>query len=98
MKWEPISESSVSVIYRKGDRHNNISANFDIQAKNVYITEAMFIRNDTPMLEPQNEWISHSAKYGYAQQMCPTLGMNDLGFIYQKAKELFDKESEHNGE
>lgn len=91
MKWELISQSSVSVTYRNGDKHNNICVSFDLESKNVYITEQMFIRNDAPMLEPQNDWIAHSAKYGYTQQMCPTLGMDDLEFIYKKSKELFNK-------
>lgn len=94
MKFELISQDSRFITYRKGDRHDNICAHFDLELKHVYITESMFIRNDTPMLETQSDWIAHSAKYGYAQQMCPTLGMDDLEFINKKANELFDKECE----
>ena len=94
MKFELISQDSRYITYRKGDRHNNICVEFDLELQHIYITEAMFIRNDTPMLEPQNEWIAHSAKYGYSQQMCPTLGTDDLEFINQKANELFGKERE----
>ena len=89
MKFELISHDSRFITYRKGDRFNNICVQFDLELKHIYITESMFIRNDTHMLEPQNERISHSAKYGYTQQMCPTLGMDDLEFINQKVKELF---------
>ena len=89
MKFELISQDSRYITYRKGDRNDNICVQFDLELKHIYIIESMFIRNDTPMLEPQNEFISHSAKYGYTQQMCPTLGMDDLEFINQKVKELF---------
>ena len=95
MKFELISQDSRYITYRKGDRHDNICVEFDLELKHIYITESMFIRNDTPMLGPQNEcMIAHSAKYGYTQQICPTLGMDDLGFINKKAKELFTKESD----
>lgn len=90
MKFELISQDNRFITYRKGDRYNNICVEFDLELKNVHITESMFIRNDTPMLEPQSEWIEHSAKYGYSQQMCPTLGMEDLYFINKKVKELFE--------
>ena len=89
MKFELISQDSRFITYRKGDRYNNIGVQFDLELKHIYITESMFIRNDTHMLEPQNECISHSAKYGYIQQMCPTLGIDDLEFINKKVKELF---------
>lgn len=89
MKWELISQDSRYITYRKGDRHDNTCVEFDLELKHIYITESMFIRNDKPMLEPQSEWIAHSAKYGYTQQMCPVLGMDDLEFINQKVKELF---------
>lgn len=90
MKYELISQDSRTVTYRKGDSHNNICIDFDFKLKHIHITENMFIRNDTPMLEPQSDWIAHSATYGYTQQMCPTLGMDDLEFINQKVKELFE--------
>ena len=90
MKFELISQDSRFITYRKGDRHNNIFVQFDLELKHIYITESMFIRNDTPMLEPQSDLVSHSAKYGYSQQMCPTLGMEDLEFINKKVKELFE--------
>lgn len=91
MKFEIISRDSRYVTYRKGDRYNNICLEFDLELKHIYITESMFIRNDTPILEPQNDFIAaHSAKYGYTQQMCPTLGMDDLEFINKKTKELFE--------
>ena len=89
MKFELISQDNRYITQRKGGRHNNICVEFDLELKPIYITESMFIRNDTPMLEPQSDWITHSAKYGYTQQMCPTLGMDDLEFINQKVKELF---------
>ena len=94
MKFDLISHDSRFITYRKGDRFNNICVQFDLELKHIYITESMFIRNDTPMLEPQSDWIAYSAKYGYTKQMCPTLGMDDLEFINQKANELFDKGSE----
>ena len=89
MKFELISQDSRYITYRKGDRNDNICVEFDLELKHIYITESMFIRNDTPMLEPQSDWIAHSAKYGYTQQMCPVLGMDDLEFINKKVKELF---------
>lgn len=94
IKWEFISQDSRFIYYRKGDRYNNISVQFDLELKHIYITESEFIRNDEPMLEPQSEWIAHSAKYGHTQVTCPTLGIDDMEFIYQKAIELFKKESE----
>ena len=94
MKFDLISQDGRFITYRKGDRFNNICVQFDLELKHIYITESMFIRNDTPMLETQSDWITHSAKYGYTKQMCPTLGMDDLEFINQKANELFDKERE----
>ena len=92
MKWELISQDSRFICYRKGDRHDNIFAEFDTETKHIRITESMFIRNDTSMLEPQSEWIAHSAKYGHTQLLYPTIGVDDLEFIYQKAKELFKNE------
>lgn len=89
MKFELISQDSRYITYRKGDRHNNICAEFDLELKHIHITESMFIRNDTHMLEPQNDFVSHSSKYGYTQQMCPVLGIEDLDFINKKVKELF---------
>ena len=89
MKFELISQDSRFITYGKGDRFNKICVEFDLELKHIYITESMFIRYDTPMLEPQSDWTTHSAKYGYTQQMCPTLGMDDLEFINQKVKELF---------
>ena len=90
MKFELISQDSRYVMYRKGDRHDNTCVEFDLELKHIYITESMFICNDTLMLEPQSDWISHSAKYGHTQQMCPVLGMDDLEFINKKVKELFE--------
>ena len=55
MKFELISQDNRFVTYRKGDRYNNLCVEFDLELKNVHITESMFIRNDTPMLEPQSE-------------------------------------------
>ena len=89
MKFELISQDSRFITYRKGDRHDNICAHFDLELKHIYITESMFIRNDTPTLGSHSDWIAHSAKYGYTKKMCPTLGMDDLQFINQKVKELF---------
>lgn len=97
IKWEIISQDSRFIYYRKGDRYNNISASFDLELKQIYITESYFVRNDEPMLEPQSEWIAHSAKYGHTQISCPTLGIDDMEFIYRKAMELFKKESEDKG-
>lgn len=97
INWELVSQDSRFIYYRKGDRHNNISVEFDLELKHIYITESMFIRNDEPMLEPQGEWIAHSAKYGHTQVTCPTLGIEDMEFIYQKATKLFKRENERKG-
>lgn len=84
MKFELISQDIRYITYRKGDRNDNICVEFDLELKHIYITESMFIRNDTPKLEPQSDWIEYSAKYGHTQQMCPILGMDDLEFLLEK--------------
>lgn len=85
------SESESSICYKQKDSGMEFSIIFDKNTKTVSVTQSIFVRNDEPMLEPMDEWVSHSAKYGHWQQVIPSLGREDVEFIYQKYNELFGK-------
>lgn len=85
-------ETESRVIYKQNDGSMELSMAFDKIDKTVDICMSMFIRNDTPMLEPmESDWIRHSAKYGHWQMVSPTLGVEDVEFLYKKMKELFGR-------
>lgn len=86
------SESDRCVCYKKKDNSSEMTMIFNKDIKTVDISASIFIRNDEPMFEPmENEWVKHSAKYGYWQQISPTLGIEDITFLYEKSRELFGK-------
>lgn len=86
------NETDRCVVYKQRDEGMELSMIFNKDMKTVDISLLMFIRNDEPMLEPmdmESDWIRHSAKYGHWQQIFPTLGVEDVEFLYKKTKELF---------
>ena len=86
------NESDSCVVYKQRDEGMELSMIFNKDIKTVDISLMMFIRNDEPMLEPmKNDFIRHSTKYGHWQQIFPTLGVEDIEFLYKKTKELFSK-------
>lgn len=88
LKWEKINEDSRFVVYRKGTRECNLVAIFDEGIKVVEVHEYEWVSNGTPRLEPMNDFVKYSAKYGHTQRTCPTLSMEDIEFLYKKSKEL----------
>lgn len=86
------NESDSCVVYKQKDEGMEFSMCFNKDMKTVDINLLLFVRNDEPMLEPmdmESDWIRHSAKYGHWQQIFPTLGVEDIEFLYKKTKELF---------
>ena len=45
---------------------------------------------------PQNHPTRYSTRYGYLQNECPTLGLEDVKWIVSKAEELFKEEGMDN--
>lgn len=89
------NETERCVVYKQADEGMQLSMCFNKDMKTVDINLLIFVRNDEPMLEPmdaESDWIRHSAKYGYRQQILPTLGVEDIEFLYKKTKELFGKD------
>lgn len=85
-------ETDRCVVYKQRDEGMELSMIFNKDIKTVDISLMIFVRNDEPMLEPmKNVFIRHSAKYGHWQQIFPTLGVEDIEFLYKKTKELFSK-------
>lgn len=85
-----ISETESEVVYQKKDSSCILSMSFRKDIKTVDISQSIFVRNDEPMLEPmESEWIRHSAKYGHWQSIFPTLGREDVEFLYGKYMQLF---------
>lgn len=89
LEWKLKSESESSVLYEKGTRECMLIALFNKEIKAVDVSLYEWVSNGTPRLEPMSEWIKYSAKYGHTQRTCPTLGMEDIEFLYRKSKELF---------
>ena len=89
LKWELISETSSAISYMKGEKRSNYAVHFNLETKNVYITYTEWISNGTKVSVPDNHSARWSAKYGHFQTFPPTLAMEDLEWIYSKAKELF---------
>ena len=86
------TESDSWVVYKQKDEGMELSMIFNKDMKTVEISLLLFVRNDEPMLEPmdmESDWIRPSAKYGNWQQKFPTLGVEDIEFLYKKTKELF---------
>ena len=89
------NETDSCVVYKQEDEGMKLSMCFNKDMKTVDINLLIFVRNGEPMLEPmdaESDWIRHSAKYGHWQQIFPTLGVEDVEFLYKKAKELFGKD------
>ena len=89
------NENESCVVYKQADEGMQLSMCFNKDMKTVDINLVMFVRNNEPMLEPmdaESDWIRHSAKYGHWQQIFPTLGVEDVEFLYKKTKELFGKD------
>jgi len=85
-------ETESCVVYKQSDGSMELAMIFNKNIKTVDISMSDFIRNDTPMLEPmESEWIRHSAKYGHWQMVSPTLGVEDVEFLFKKTKELFGR-------
>lgn len=88
LEWKIVSDTTSMTLYQKGTKDCMLNALFDKRIKSVHIWVEEFIGNGTPRVEPMSEWIKYSAKYGHFQKECPTLGMEDIEFLYQKSKEL----------
>lgn len=88
MKWKKVSESSRMVVYEKGTRECKLVVYFDKEINAVIIEEHEWVSNGTPRLEPMNEFVRYSAKYGYTQRIPPTLSVEDIEFLHKKSKEL----------
>ena len=89
------NEIESCVVYKQADEGMLLSMCFNKDMKTVDINLLIFVRNNEPMLEPmyaENDWIRHCAKYGHWQQIFPTLGVEDVEFLYKKTKELFGKD------
>lgn len=89
------NETESCVVYKQADEGMQLSMCFNKDMKTVDISLLIFVRNGEPMLEPmdaESDWIRHSAKYGHWQQIFPTLGVEDVEFLYKKTNELFGKD------
>lgn len=93
LKWELVSETSSLITYAKGEKKSRYTAHFDLEIKNVQVIYIEWISNRTKVSVPDHHPTRWSAKYGHFQAFPPTLCIEDLEWIYNKAKELF-KEAE----
>ena len=46
--------------------------------KEIKISQARWESNGTPVMVPQNHPTRYSTRYGYFQNECPTLGLEDV--------------------
>ena len=85
-----ISETERLAVYQIKDSGSKLTMIFNKDIKTVDISQEIFIRNNEPALEPmESEWIKNSAKYGHWQTIHPTLGRENLEFMYNKYIQLF---------
>ena len=84
-----ISETERMVVYQRKDSSSGLTMMFNKEIGTVDISQDIFIRNNEPLLEPMDDKLCHSAKYGHWQMISPTLGMEDIEFLYEKSRELF---------
>lgn len=92
LEWKFKNSDSISELYEKGTRECYLLAFFDKQTKTVDVSQFEWVSNGTPILEPMNEFVKYSAKYGHTQRTCPTLSVEDIEFLYKKSKELLGGE------
>ena len=84
------SETDRFVCYKESDNSCELSMIFNKDSQTVDISLMMWYSNGEPILEPMNESISYSAKYGHWQSELVVLGMDDIEFLHKKSKELFN--------
>ena len=90
--WKCYGELCDTINYEKGDEWLRLLAEFDKKTKSITISQTRWESNGTPVMVPQNHPSRYSAKYGYFQHECPTLGLDDVKWISGKAEELFKEE------
>jgi hypothetical protein len=83
-----INEDSVLAVYGKWHKDDKLTFFFNKELKNVDIEHQYFERKDGCYFVPQGE-NGHSCKYGYWKCDAPTLSMEDIEFLHNKAKELW---------
>lgn len=83
------NENDRAVCYKYENDYLIMSMVFNKDIKTVDIHQSRFISNSEPMLEPMDSNTRHSCKYGHWQSELPTLGLEDIEFLYKKAKQLF---------
>lgn len=89
LKWELISDSPSTVVYAKGEKKSRCTVHFNLEMKNVHIIYTEWISNGTKVSVPDHHPTRWSIKYGHFQSFIPPLGLEELKWIYKKAKKLF---------
>ena len=90
--WKYHGELCGIINYIKGDEWLRLLAEFDKKTRSITISQARWESNGTPVMVPQNHPTRYSTRYGYFQNECPTLGLEDVKWIVSKAEELFTEE------
>lgn len=90
--WKYCGELYGTINYIKGDEWLRLLSEFDKTTKNITISQARWKSNGAPVMVPQNHPARYSTRYGYFQNECPTLGLEDVKWIASKAEELFKEE------
>ena len=83
-----ISEDSVLLTYGKWHETDRLTFFFNKELKTVDIEHQIFETDGMLHFAPQ-EKNPYSCKYGYWRVEQPTLSMEDVEFLYKKAKELW---------
>lgn len=88
-----ISEDSVLLTYGKWGDYDRLTFFFNKELQNVDIDYKHFEFNEGCHFVPQEQIKQnfYPCKYGYWRCETPTLSMEDIEFLHNKAKELWGK-------
>jgi hypothetical protein len=86
-----ISEDSVLLTYGKWSERDQLTFHFNKELHQVDVTYHRFELNEGCTWEPQSP-NKYSCKYGVWRYEAPTLSMEDIEFLHNKAKELWGQD------
>ena len=100
IEWKLKSKTDSMIIYeqKESDEYYN-TAYFDLLSKTLHVTITEFVRHtecDFIPMDDDNEWIRHSAKYGYWQTTPAYLGLESIRFLSQLAEQYLGKDGGRN--
>ena len=85
-----IYENSKMIVYGKWHKDDKLTFFFNKELLNLDIEYQHFERKKDCYFAPQGENI-HSCKHGYWKRDTPTLSIEDIEFLYNKAEELWNE-------